>query len=242
MSLKEIVSAVKMLESSWEKCSEVFEKTDDINRYIADLYPFEKSFDEYISQIHDWVKNIENQAKTQAQNEFRENALMENMAICQQKFTELMTAGKIDESNEVVADFFNLNVKMREYCRDFEKAYRANPAIENNYIETAGKYFENRLLSEVGVKKSDLKPTFAFTIDEAKQCNQEFEIDEFCPYCGREAHIKINPWYIDFKCTCNHCGKNINPCSLCNTNVFGCEQRDCRTIVCNSILLANKEE
>lgn len=51
--LLEMKKALTELKTSWGYCLEAFEKCDEVNDYIVDKYPFDKSFDEI--NVIDWV-------------------------------------------------------------------------------------------------------------------------------------------------------------------------------------------
>ena len=52
-TLLEIKKALTELKTSWGYCLEAFEKCDEVNDYIVDKYPFDKSFDEI--NANDWI-------------------------------------------------------------------------------------------------------------------------------------------------------------------------------------------
>ena len=45
--------------------------------------------------------------------------------------------------------------------------------------------------------------------------NQIWDGTEYCPHCDMETDFEFNPMEAEY-IICNHCGKKIYPCSLCD--------------------------
>ena len=43
---------------AYEELEEVFENDIDCNNFICENYPFEKSFDEYLTRLYEWQESI----------------------------------------------------------------------------------------------------------------------------------------------------------------------------------------
>lgn len=57
--LREISAAVKELRNAWHRCHDIFTDYDgDINDIVVDEYPFQKSFDEYYSDVEAWALSV----------------------------------------------------------------------------------------------------------------------------------------------------------------------------------------
>lgn len=65
-----------------------------------------------------------------------------------------------------------------------------------------------------------------------RKLNQNFSGYELCPFCGKETRFTINP-IIKVEFTCEHCGEDIYPCSLCDD----CANfNDCKVNICETLL------
>lgn len=76
---------------------------------------------------------------------------------------------------------------------------------------------------------------------EVKLLIGEYEGEEICPHCSRETHFTIVPLN-EIKVKCNHCGRLIMPCSLCD-HPYGCEcgrdVTDCQKNIFQTLIEVN---
>lgn len=68
-----------------------------------------------------------------------------------------------------------------------------------------------------------------------KFLNQNWDGTEWCPYCNRETDFVFNPMK-DKLIKCNSCGKEIYPCSLCDSGKGCSEFGSCEETIKASLL------
>lgn len=75
--------------------------------------------------------------------------------------------------------------------------------------------------------------------EQKKFLNQEWEADELCSECDCETYFgKFNPMETEF-IACEHCGKKIHPCTLCDGQLCGVYET-CQESIQASLLYANE--